>query len=378
MRRLVLCCTLAAISHFAHAQPDAGAPASSVAEAAPAPATPPASASAPVSVPPPPPIQHVPLHEAFTAAAELRFIVREPDAAGAIVVRCIPRSGARREHTVRAQRGAELYFARLPSACAQPPGFDYWVVRETAQGTVPVFASEAAPHAVRVAHTPERERELDRLRAHGYQRSRALLAFEGVDFGDRRLAAGTPEVRDRYYRIEAGYAYSFFGTIEDIALTLVRVRGENSVLTGADGVAALDPGIDYGRAAVTLTASEFVRLRSALLLGASQEGFEYGLSGEMVFGDPLAEHLLVGAEALTTLGTTGYLRLGFNATSAVPMGARVELTDFPLGEDAAVRLLYEVGYRFTPATELMLRGGYQGRTSVVGGPSLGAALRYGF
>ena len=41
-------------------------------------------------------------------------------------------------------------------------------------------------------------------------------------------------------------------------------------------------------------------------------------------------------------------------------------------------MLYEIGYRFDPATELLLRAGYQGRTSVVGGPSLGLALRYGF
>ena len=42
------------------------------------------------------------------------------------------------------------------------------------------------------------------------------------------------------------------------------------------------------------------------------------------------------------------------------------------------RLLYEIGYRFTPATQVTLRGGYQGRTSVTGGPSLGAAFQYGF
>jgi hypothetical protein len=281
-------------------------------------------------------------------------------------------------HAVQARRRASDYRAQLPAACAQPPGFSYFVVLRSASGDAPLFASAAAPHPVRVRHSPEREGELTRLRAHGYQRSRALLAAELVSFGDRAPAPGAEALHDRYYRVEAGYGYSFFGTIEDIALTLVRVRGENGVQPPAAGAAPLDPGIDYGRAAVTLLASDFVRLRSALLLGASQEGFEWGGSGEIVFGDPRAEHLLLGAESLTTLGTTGYLRLGFNATSSVPMGARVELTDFPLGEDAAVRLLYEVGYRFTPATELTLRGGYQGRTSAVGGPSFGAALRYGF
>ena len=327
--------------------------------------------------PTPPPVQHVPIHHAFTGQAELRFDVREPDRAGAIIVQCTPRATATRVHAVQARRRASDYRAQLPAACAQPPGFSYFVVLRGAGGDAPLFASAAAPHPVRVTHSEQREGELARLREHGYQRSRAMLSAELVSFGDRAPLPGAEEVHDRYYRVEAGYGYSFFGTIEDIALTLVRVRGENGALPapGGDG---LEPGIDYGRAAVTLLANDSVRLRSALLLGASQEGFEYGASGEIVFGNPRAEHLLLGAEALTTLGATGYLRLGFNASSAVPMGARVELTDFPLGEDAAVRLLYEVGYRFTPATELTLRGGYQGRTSAVGGPSLGAALRYGF
>lgn len=338
--------------------------------------------SMPVPVPVPakaaPLVQHIPIHHAFTGRAELRFAVREPDRAGAIVVQCVPRAAGAAPHTVQARRADRYYRAQVPALCAQPPGFSYFVVLRTAGGDAPLFASARAPHPVRVTHEPEREGELSRLRAHGWQRSRAVFAAEAVSFGDRAPAPGAAELHDRYYRLEAGYAYSFFGTIEDIALTLVRVRGENGTQPAPAGEPSLDPGIDYGRAAVTLLASDFVRLRSALLLGASQEGFEWGGSGEMVFGDPRAEHLLLGAEALTTLGATGYLRLGFNATSRVPMGARVELTDFPLGEDAAVRLLYEVGYRFTPATELMLRGGYQGRTSAVGGPSLGAALQYGF
>ena len=157
----------------------------------------------------------------------------------------------------------------------------------------------------------------------------------------------------------------------------MRVRGEGGATVG-DTSELLNPGIDFGRANVTLFAFDLLRLRTALLLGASQQGFEWGGSGELVIGDPLSEHLLIGVESLTTLGSTGYLSLGFNASAAIPMAARVELTDFPLGSDAAVRLLYEVGYRFTPITEVAVRAGYQGRTSVIGGPSLGVAMRYGF
>jgi hypothetical protein len=71
-------------------------------------------------------------------------------------------------------------------------------------------------------------------------------------------------------------------------------------------------------------------------------------------------------------------RLGFAVTPALPMGAGLELTSFPLGEDAGVRLLYDVGYAYAPGSVIVLRAGFQGRTSVTGGVSAALALRHAF
>ncbi len=324
-----------------------------------------------------PAVQHAPINEAIAGEPTvLRFVVRAPDA-GRIAVRCTRSNEQARVIQRFAQLAGDDYRVELPAACVALPALRYYAVLISADGSEqPLFASAAAPHRVRVTYGSERESELRRLRARGWQRSTVRLAAEGVDFGTRKTAAGT-DLPDRYYRLEAGYAYAFYERIEDISLTLVRVRGQGGNTVG-DTSELLDPGIDFGRANVTLFAFDFLRLRSALLLGASQQGFEWGGSGEIVLGDPLAEHMLIGVESLTTLGSTGYVSLGFNASRAIPMAARVELTDFPLGSDAAVRLLYEIGYRFTPMTELVVRAGYQGRTSVIGGPSLGAVIRYGF
>lgn len=342
--------------------------------------------TAAVAQPARPIAQHVPLHAAHAGTIELRFQVAEPDRVRGVIVRCTPRGVGKgkkpRVLSAQARRSATGYVANAPAACAQPPGFRYWAVLVGAQGEEPLFASPEAPHEVRVTLPRERELELTALRAHAYKRSRVMLAAEGVSFGDQQRVADGPVVHDRYYRLETGYGYSFFAFIEDIALTLVRVRAEGATpepeLQPEPSAEVREPGVDYGRASVTLRITDFVRTRSSLLLGASQDGFESGFSGELVLGDPMSEHLLLGGETLSTLGTTGFLGLGFNATSSIPMGARVEVTDFPLGRDAAVRLLYEIGYRFTPVTELRLRGGYQGRTSVGGGLSLGAAFQYGF
>jgi hypothetical protein len=207
-----------------------------------------------------------------------------------------------------------------------------------------------------------------------------MLSGELVDFGDRRLAAGAPVTHDRYYQLEAGYAYSFLSTVEDVRLSLVRVRGEGGSYdaSGSPTSKATLPGIDYGQAVVTMLATEHLRLRSSVLLGASQRGFEYGGGGSIVIGDPRATNLDAGVLAMTTLGAMVHLRLGFLATPRFPMGAAIEVSSFPIGDDAGVRLLYDVGYRFGPVTTLALRGGYQGRTSVSGGPSLALNFEYGF
>jgi hypothetical protein len=114
------------------------------------------------------------------------------------------------------------------------------------------------------------------------------------------------------------------------------------------------------------------------LLGATHKGFEYGGGGALVLGEPDGSSFTLGAEGITTLGATASMRLGFAFTRALPMGAALELTNFPIGDDAGVRLLYDVGYAFAPASVIALRAGFQGRTNVTGGASAGATFRYSF
>lgn len=336
------------------------------------------------AAPQPPPqaaIAHVPLNEALIGDAMLVFEVREPQLAGAIIVHVVGAAASAKPVPVEALRGERAYEAVIPRELAVPPGFAYFVTERLADGSErAVFADLAAPHPVRVTRPAAEEDELRRLAARDGQRSTVTLSADAIDFGDRELGGTSGEVHDRYYRIEAGYAYSFLTRIESIQLSLVRVRGQGATWTEGEPalVAETSPGIDYGRAEVTLLAHDEVRLCGALLLGASQRGFEYGGGGTLLLGDPHAMNVELGVERVTTLGTTGRLRLGFAAFERVPMGAAIEVSTFPTGDDSGVRLLYDVGYRFGPITQLTLRAGYQGRTSVTGGPALGASFEYGF
>jgi hypothetical protein len=293
----------------------------------------------------------------------------------------VRRAGAPEEVQLTALRRDDGYQAIIPAAIVVPPGFSYFVTEHMADGGErAVFADAGSPHRVRVTRTEDAEDERIALAACGGQRSTLGLAADGVDYGDRRLGTAPNNVHDRYYRLEAGYSYGFLTRIETIRLSLVRVRGEAAVWDPALKTPAVPtaPGIDYGRAEVTLRATDELRLRGAVLLGASQRGFEYGGGAALTLGDPRGMNLDLGVERITTLGTTGRLRLGFLAQERVPMGASVEVSSFPVGDDAGVRLLYDIGYRFGPVTQLVVRAGYQGRTSVTGGPSIGASFDYGF
>lgn len=326
-------------------------------------------------------VRHAPLNDSFVEDVSFMFDINSPDYAGKVVVRVIPDEPDQAAHEVEAVLTGTKYVAVLPQAHVAPPGFWYYVVERMPDGSErPVFADATAPHRVRVTRTEAEETQERRARARDGIRSTVLLSAEAVDYGDRKLGADQPRFHDRYYKLEVGYAFAFFSTIEDVRISLVRVRGQAAVYDPWEEprIKEVALGIDYGRAAVTLVAHDYVRLRGAMLLGASQRGFEYGGAGSIVIGNPLGSNLDFGVEALTTLGTVTHLRLGFLATQQIPMGAALEVSSFPVGEDSGVRLLYDIGYRFNPVTEILLRAGYQARTSVTGGASLGLTVNYGF
>ncbi len=338
-------------------------------------------------------IRHFPQNELVTGNGELLFTLEHPELAGEVLVRFrSDKIEGGRVQQVQARRSTHGYVARLASDDAEPPGFVYWAVERMPDGSErPVFADKSHPHPVQVVDPAEVARERKELQARGGKSSRLFLTGEYVDFGSRRVrvadavpAAGeAPQPRsrrfdDNYYHLQAGYAYSFFSTVEEIRFNVGRLSGNGATLYELAEPESFEPAIYYGESAITWFLISGLRLRTSLVLGISHDGFEGGGGGEFVLGHPDRTSLCLGLKGVTTLGITGRIRLGFLAVPRLPMGASVEITDFPVGSDFGVRLLYDLGYEIAPGTTVSVYGGYQGRTSVLGGFAAGGSAAVAF
>lgn len=336
-------------------------------------------------------IAHLPLGSA-DAPLTLRFDVRGDDLAGEIRVyfRPLEKPKAKPDMVV-VVRDNKGYVAQLPAERTPEPGIAYWVVELKDGVEGPVFASPSAPQPVHVQVDEETSREERLLRLFHGQRSRVTVRGERVDLGqfdiqDRTTGNKVDTDRDSYNHFEAQYAYRFFRTIEELEFALGRMRGnvldqdglQRRLNTGMDIGRRRKVGLDYGRSAITFAFGSFFRLRTGILLGVSTEGFEGGFELATILGERDGTQLEFKGGYISGLGGNFGTRLGWATVPRVPMGASVEITNFPTADDMGVRMLFDIGFQLTNAALVRFVGGYRGRTSLAGGPSLALELNYGF
>lgn len=324
-------------------------------------------------------ITHVPENEVRSEGAELWFWASDPDRLGHIVVHVRPLDGGETTEHVAA-RGEEGWFVRLPEEVLPVEGIAYWVTERLPDGAErAVFASEEDPHEVAVTEPVLAAYERRRLAARDGRRHRAIAGAEYVSLGRREFQTpdGVVETSERYWRWEASYEHSFFWVADSVRLRVGQLRGDVARTDGSR-VTLDEIGLDYGSAEVVWRVLDLWRFRTTVGFGFSQEGFEVGGGLDMIIGEIDGPSLTVGVDGMTTLGATGRLRLGWRVTPRLPMGATVEVTTFPVGDEPGMRLLLDAAYQFYPGAYLKLVGGYRGWTSTIGGPSLGLELALAF
>lgn len=190
----------------------------------------------------------------------------------------------------------------------------------------------------------------------------------------------------------------YFGArFRDVGFRAVRsgfgvYRGVGGSLNELDtlGLAGRDIGLTYGYLEAEIAFSHIVSIIARAVVGLDQSGVEGGGQAFIRFGNDLGTNLLLGGEVLGGVGVRGIAQLEWNAGKRVPIMFRSEVTNQPAGTpgsattsgvsesqgDVGVRLIAQVGYRFTERLTIALRASYQGRTINHAGPGGGAAVTY--
>jgi len=232
------------------------------------------------------------------------------------------------------------WFASLPPTPA--PGLEYYIRGVDVNGAeVAHFASAAAPHMVRVdPGLFDRLEDLDRKRHLGL-RDQISLEIAAHNFGNRY------DLPDRFGRGEATFTHRLWRQLHHIAFGFGTIWGKTPVSSepaAHEDYVAHGMRYGFGELRFRLHPSVFVDARVAL--GVSQDGFDGGVRGQVIFGKPWRSALFIGGEAFRDLDKTAWVRLQWDTAAPFLMGASIVRTNLPgvLISSAGLYLAYDIAY----------------------------------
>jgi hypothetical protein len=333
-------------------------------------------------------VRHIPPAEA-TANEALRITALVTRASERTLLLRYRPVGATSWSQVEFARGDAEWIAEVPAAQVAPPGVEYFIASAQDGKDTPEFASAEAPHQIGVFSEPKELRRARDLARANQKRSRAHTAGEYVSYGMRD--AGDHSIADHYYRVDADFSYRLLTyPLEEIRFGYTRLEGytpdsfrepppactNGDTAEGCRVYAGFKVG---GWFELGLGLAEGVRLDLRGIVVANQDSAAPGGRAELRTGSIDSNHIAIGIEAISAVGTAGYFRLGWDTVPEVPMTATVEITDFPLSTRATgVRLLYDLYHPFPNGLRAGVRLGYAARDQRIGGPTAGLSASLDF
>lgn len=347
--------------------------------------TPPASAT-PATPAEPLEVRHVPVAEVSTGEdLVLRSEVAPAWRLGALVAH-YRAAGETDFHDKDFELSSDgTYAAVIPVAPEQRVPMEYYLTARDTDGVESVrFASAASPYPVLIQVTPYTLERESLMEVYGQRRSRVSAFGEYVNYG-ATVINGT-RYTDHYYRLEADYLYRLFTEVGGLRIDSIRIGvGHLRSHTPPFDMAApagevlpeLRPGLDYGFSEVDMGFSPYFGIGLRLVLGGNSGGFAAGFGGKLRIGRPAGARAELEGEYTSGLGGAGTVRLAWDTVRRFPMSAAVQVTNVPSGP-VGVRLLYRVHYQLTDSILVGAQAGYQARTTLGGGPTLGFLASYGW
>ena len=281
------------------------------------------------------------------------------------------------EETYRHQpfvpQGDTTLMAAIPNKAVLPPGMQWFAeVRDSRDTVATVGGSPGAPGQINISDQP------DPIEIHN--RSQATVLFEYVDFyagsGADYYVHGAA---DFLYRVNKGPFYSM-----RLGAGSYRGQGGNTAeldrLGKEQASTATQPiGYNFGYSELEFRFGPVFAVMGRGLIGVDDDGMAGGVEGRIRLGREEGTSLDAGAARIGQIGVRYGLHLRWNTVDRLPMGAAVEMTDFPgvsrdngtALEDYGVRLIYDAEYAFTDSFALGGRLGWALRNVDHAGPSAG-------
>lgn len=297
-----------------------------------------------------------------------RFAVElDPRFVGAVVH--VKAHGASSYRSIPMQPIGDRYWsATLPGDAIAEPSMDYFVEGTRENGTVyQVVGSADKPRDAPVDARPlsgKREGTLATLAV-----SSELASFN------------VKKANDYLFQTEGAFGWR----LGDLGIRAVRsgfgvLRGKGGSLNDLE-VLHKDPhdvGLTYGWLEAELGIVHGFSLIGRPILGLRQEGLTGGAQAFFRIGNDLETNLLIGGEALGSVGLRGAIELQWKTIPRVPILLRSEVTNQPagVGGDVGARAIAQVGYEVVKDLAVSVRGSYQGRTINHAGPGGGAGVSY--
>lgn len=299
---------------------------------------------------------------------EQRYAVELDERFSGAVVH-VRKRGATQYRSIAMQSiGPNYWSAALPGDAIQEPSMDYFVEGIKKDGTVhPVVGNAAKPRGVDVDERPltgKREGTLATL----------ALSSEMASFNLKKA-------NDWVFQTEGAFGWR----LDDTGIRAVRsgfgvLRGKGGSLDELEKqkLAPRDVGLTYGWLEAEIGIVHGFSLIGRPILGLREGGMTGGAQGFFRIGNDLETNLMIGGEALGTVGLRGVVQLEWKTIPRVPILLRSEVTNQPagVGGDIGARAIAQVGYEVVKNLALSARGSYQGRTINHAGPGAGAGVSY--
>ncbi len=320
-------------------------------------------------------VRHVPPADAEAGRA-LELVAEAPATTPTLVAHVRVAGTAAWTSIELVRRDEAHWVAVVPPTEVARPGLDYYIDA----GDAHVFATPEWPHTLPVHASVDAERRARDVVRFEDRRSRVHVLGDWVDYGSRQFTPGGMTIPDRYYRVDADFAYRLWAyPLEELHVGFTRLIGTTAAPcdTGMD-TCSVDAGAIAGWFELGLAPAEGVRFDGRVYVMATN-GFELGARGEARLGSITGSHIALGAEYLGSVGDSEYFRLGWGTVPRLPMSATVEITNYPSADRAhGVRLYYDIANEVLPGLRIGARVGYAARIEQVAGITGGASASVEF